>query len=269
MNEEVMNTEVNAAETAKAAQEAAVAGAAEGKAAEPTETMADFANELEASYKEFDERHNDYQEQEGPDAQKWADLLQMLQDKTVIKVKIKEAVKAGVVAYIDDIQGFIPASHISTKYVEKLEDWVGKYLEVVPITVEPERKKLVLSGRVVMKEREAAEKAAKMAAVKVGAVLEGTVDSIKDYGAFVDLESGVTGLLHVSQISSQRIKHPGVVLKEGQNIKVKILSAENGKISLSMKAIQPEDEPEEVFDYQESGAATTGLGALLKGLKLQ
>ncbi|MCI8765652.1 MAG: 30S ribosomal protein S1 [Lachnospiraceae bacterium] len=269
MNEEVMNTEVNAAETAKAAQEAAVAGAAEGKAAEPTETMADFANELEASYKEFDERHNDYQEQEGPDAQKWADLLQMLQDKTVIKVKIKEAVKAGVVAYIDDIQGFIPASHISTKYVEKLEDWVGKYLEVVPITVEPERKKLVLSGRVVMKEREAAEKAAKMAAVKVGAVLEGTVDSIKDYGAFVDLESGVTGLLHVSQISSQRIKHPGVVLKEGQKVTVKVIGAGDGRISLSMKALEQGEEPkEEVFNYKESGAATTGLASLLKNIKL-
>ena len=186
MNEEVMNTEVNTAE-ANAPETTQEAKAEPVKAEEPAQSMADLANELEASYKEFDQRHNDYQEQEGPDAQKWADLLEKMQDKTVIKVKIKEAVKAGVVAYIDDIQGFIPASHISTKYVEKLEDWVGKYLEVVPITVEPERKKLVLSGRVVMKEREAAEKAAKMAAVKVGAVLEGTVDSIKDFGAFVDL----------------------------------------------------------------------------------
>ena len=267
MNEEVMNTEMNAAEAVQKA-EAAEAAKAE-PVAEPEETMADFASELEASYKEFDERHNDYQEQEGPDAQKWADLLQMLQDKTVIKVKIKEAVKAGVVAYIDDIQGFIPASHISTKYVEKLEDWVGKYLEVVPITVEPERKKLVLSGRVVMKEREAAEKAAKMAAVKVGAVLEGTVDSIKDYGAFVDLESGVTGLLHVSQISSQRIKHPGVVLKEGQKVTVKVIGAGDGRISLSMKALEQGEEPkEEVFNYKESGAATTGLASLLKNIKL-
>ena len=270
MNEEVMNTEVKTEETAAAAQEAAAADTAKAEpAAEPTETMADFANELEASYKEFDERHNDYQEQEGPDAQKWANLLQMMQDKTVTKVKIKEAVKAGVVAYIDEIQGFIPASHISTKYVEKLEDWVGKYLEVVPITVEPERKKLVLSGRVVMKEKEAAEKAAKMAAVKVGAVLEGTVDSIKDYGAFVDLESGVTGLLHVSQISSQRIKHPGVVLKEGQKVTVKVIGAGDGRISLSMKALEQEDEPkEEVFNYKESGAATTGLASLLKNIKL-
>lgn len=281
MNEEVKNTEVNTAEPTEAAAvvpeavQAEAVNAAEPAAepvkaeTEPAETMADFASELEASYKEFDERHNDYQEEEGPDAQKWANLLEMMQDKTVTKVKVKEVVKSGVVAYIDEIQGFIPASHISTKYVEKLEDYVGKYLEVVPITVEPERKKLVLSARVVMKEKEAAEKAARMAAVKVGAVLEGTVDSIKDYGAFVDLETGVTGLLHVSQISTQRIKNPGVVLKEGQKVKVKVIGVGDGRISLSMKALeQGEETKEEVFNYKESGAATTGLASLLKDIKL-
>ncbi|HIT62855.1 MAG TPA: S1 RNA-binding domain-containing protein [Candidatus Ventrimonas merdavium] len=236
---------------------------------EVKETMEDFASELEASYKEYDERRNPYQEQEGPDAEKWAELVEQMQNKTVTKVKVKEAVKGGLVTYIDDIQGFIPASQISTKYVEKLEDMVGQYLEVVPITVTPENKKLVLSGRVVMQQKEAAEKAAKMEAVQVGAVVEGTVDSIKDYGAFVDLENGLTGLLHVSQISTQRIKHPGVVLKEGQKVTVKIIGLKDGKISLSMKALAEEpQEKEETFHYKETGAATTGLGALLKGIKL-
>ncbi len=234
------------------------------------ETMDDFAKELEASYKEFDERRNPYQDQEGPDAEKWAELVQQMQDKTVSKVKIKEAVKGGLVTYIDEIQGFIPASQISTKYVEKLEDMVGQYIEVVPITVTPENKKLVLSGKVVMQEKAAAEKAEKMTAVQVGAVVEGTVDSLKDYGAFVNLEGGLSGLLHVSQISTQRIKHPGAVLKEGQQVTVKIIGLKDGKISLSMKALA-EDTPverEEVFNYKESGQATTGLGALLQGLKL-
>ena len=183
---------------------------------EVKETMEDFASELEASYKEFDERRNPYQEQEGPDAEKWAELVQQMQDKAVLNVKVKEAVKGGLVTYVNDIQGFIPASQISTKYVEKLEDMVGQHLEVTPITVVPENKKLVLSGRAVMKQKEEEEKAAKMAAVEVGAVVEGTVDSLKDYGAFVNLDGGLSGLLHVSQISTQRIKHPGVVLKEGR-----------------------------------------------------
>lgn len=241
----------------------------EVKVTAPEETMADFAAELEASYKEFDEKRNPYAEQEGPDAEKWANLAQMMQDKTVTKVKIKEAVKAGLVAYIDDIQGFIPASQISTKYVEKLEDWVGQYLEVVPITVDLEKKRLVLSGKVVQKEKEEAEKAARLAAIKVGAVMEGVVDSIKDYGAFVDLDNGLTGLLHVSQISKERVKHPGAVLKEGQKVTVKVIKVGDGRISLSMKALEPDEEKtEEVFNYKETGAATTGLGALLKGLKL-
>jgi len=236
---------------------------------EVKETMDDFARELEASYKEFDERRNTYVEQEGPQAEAWAELVQMLQDKTVTKVKVKEAVKGGLVTYIGDIQGFIPASQISTTYVEKLEDWIGQYLEVVPITVDPESKKLVLSGKVVMKEKEAALKAEKMAAVKVGAVVEGVVDTLKDYGAFVNLDGGLTGLLHISQISNQRIKHPGVVLKTGQNVTVKIIGINDGKISLSKKVLETEEmQPEEVFDYKESGAVTTGLGDLLKGIKL-
>ncbi len=266
MSEEVKDMVVGANGSAQA-EEGPVK--AEAAVQEPVETMEDFASELEASYKEFDQKRNDYHDQEGPDAQKWADLLDMMRDKTVTKVKVKEAVKAGVVAYIDDIQGFIPASHISTKYVEKLEDWVGKYLEVVPITVDPERKKLVLSSRVVMKDKEEAQKAEKMASVKAGAVLEGVVDSLKDYGAFVDLDNGLTGLLHVSQISSQRIKHPGVVLKEGQKVTVKVIAVGDGRISLSMKALEAADEPkEEVFHYKETGAATTGLASLLKDIKL-
>ena len=268
--------EAAAPETAEApAGEPSAEGAAPATAAavkeEPAESMEDYAKELEASYKAFDERHfEQIPEEEGPEAEKWAELRQMMEDKTVIKVKIKEAVKAGVTAYVDDIQAFIPASQISTQYVEKLEDWVGKHIEVVPITVDSEKKRLVLSGRVVQKEREAAEKAAKMAAVKAGSVLEGEVESLKDYGAFIKLDVGVTGLLHVSQISRQRIKHPGVVLKEGQRVTVKVLGVNENKISLSMRALESEDEPREteVFDYKESGQAVTGLGSLLKGIKL-
>ena len=85
---------------------------------EVKETMEDFASELEASYKEYDARRNNaYQDQEGPDAEKWAELAQQMEDKTVLKVKVKEAVKGGLVAYVDDIQGFIPASQAADHYI--------------------------------------------------------------------------------------------------------------------------------------------------------
>lgn len=78
----------------------------------------------------------------------------------------------------------------------------------------------------------------------------------------------MTGLLHISQISNQRIKHPGVVLKEGQKVKVKILSVADGKISLSMKALEADEQEETVdFHYESTGEAATGLGDLLKNLK--
>ena len=139
------------------------------------------------------------------------------------------------------------------------------------ITVDPEKKRLVLSGREVEKEKKAAQRKERLAQFKAGDVVEGTVDNIKDYGAFVKLADGIDGLLHISQISTQRIKHPGAVLKEGQTVKVKILSIADGKISLSMKALieqETEEEEHETFDYKETAAATTGLGDLLKGLKL-
>lgn len=205
---------------------------------------------------------------EANDVLAWDKLKKMMEERIVVKVKIAEIVKSGAVAFLEGIRGFIPASKLAAEYVENLEEWAGKTLEVTVIAVEEENKRLVLSGREVAREKLAQENRKRVSKCQVGAVVEGTVETLKDYGAFVTLENGLTGLLHISQISNQRIKHPGVVLKEGQTIQVKILSTENGKISLSMKAIEPDEEPEEVFNYQETGAATTGLGALLKGLKL-
>ena len=243
----------------------------EVKEAAPMETMEDYAAELEASYKTLNQRHIEIAEEESGAGAKWAQFAQMMEDRTVVKVKIAEAVKGGVVTSLEEVRAFIPASQLSTEYVEKLEDWQGKYVEAVIITVDPEKKRLVLSGREVEKEKKEAQKKERMAQFKAGDVVEGTVDSIKPYGAFIKLDDGVDGLLHISQISTQRIKHPSAVLTEGQTVKVKILSAQEGKLSLSMKVLaeqQADKEEHETFDYKETGSVSTGLGDLLKGLKL-
>lgn len=240
-------------------------------AEEPVETMEDFAAELEASYKTLNKRNIELSEEESGQGAKWAQFAQMMEDKTVVKVKINEAVKGGVVTSLEEVRAFIPASQLSTEYVEKLEDWQGKYVEAVIITVDPEKKRLVLSGREVEKEKKEAQKKERMAQFKAGDIVEGTVDSIKPYGAFIKLDDGVDGLLHISQISTQRIKHPSAVLTEGQTVKVKILSTQEGKLSLSMKVLaeqQADREEHETFDYKETGTVSTGLGDLLKGLKL-
>lgn len=201
----------------------------------------------------------------------WDKLKTMMEERTVVPVKIAEIVNAGAVAYLEGIRGFIPASRLSDEYVEDLKEFDGKTIEVTVITADEETHRLVLSGREAAREKKQEETNKKIAKCEVGAVMNGTVETLKDYGAFVELENGLTGLLHISQISTKRIKHPGAVLKEGQNIKVKIISTANNKISLSMKELieeEAEREAEDTYGYKEEGQASTGLADLLKGLKL-
>lgn len=201
----------------------------------------------------------------------WDKLKKMMEERTVVKVKISEVVNAGAVAYLEGIRGFIPASRLSDEYVEDLKEWDGKTIEVTVITADEEERRLVLSGQEPALEKKQAETNRKIEKCEVGAVMNGTVETIKPYGAFVALENGLTGLLHISQISTQRIKHPGAVLKEGQEVRVKILSTADNKISLSMKVLAEEAaeaESHSTYDYKEEGQASTGLAALLKNIKL-
>ena len=125
----------------------------QAEAQEPAQTMEDFAEELEASLAAMDQDRIEAQEDDSKEGAQWAQFAQMMEDKTVVKVKISEAVKGGVVAYVDGVRAFIPASQLSTSYVEKLEDWQGKYVETVIITVDRAKKRLVLSGRQVEMEK--------------------------------------------------------------------------------------------------------------------
>ena len=205
---------------------------------------------------------------EANDKMAWERLRTMMEERTIVPVKITEIVNGGAVAKLEGMRGFIPASRLDAAYVEDLEEWNGRTVEVTVIMVDEEKNRLVLSGREAAREKQQEEKKKKIAKCEVGSIMEGTVETIKPYGAFVSLENGLSGLVHISQISRNRISHPGAVLKEGQKVTVKIISTADSKISLSMKAVEPDEAPEEeVFNYHESGEATTGFGELLKGLK--
>lgn len=204
----------------------------------------------------------------------WDKLKELLENETVVTIKVSEAVKAGVVAYLYGIRGFIPASQITTAYVEDTESYVGKELEVRVITVDEEDDRLVLSGKSVALEKEAEERNHKIAMLVPGSIVEGTVESLMPYGAFINLGDGLTGLVHISQICERRINKPSEVLKEGQHVKAKLLNTNDGKISLSMRALEEEmvdtsvEEKEDLSAYTSDESASTSLGALLKGLKL-
>ena len=201
----------------------------------------------------------------------WKKLQQYLEEKTVLDVKVGGVVKGGVVAYVEGIRGFIPASKLSLSYVENLEDWLNKEIQVQVITVEPEKKRLVLSARELLREKAAEERRAKISNVQVGLVTEGKVESIQPYGAFIDLGDGLSGLVHVSQISDKRINTPDAVLKVGDTVKVKVIAIKDGKLSLSMKALKDvaaEEVREEKVVLPKSEELTTNLGELFKNIKL-
>ena len=231
-------------------------------------TMDDFKEELEASFQ--DTQENDVADITDP---AWQTLVQYLEDKTVLTVKIGGIVKSGVVAYVEGIRGFIPASKLSLGYVENLEDWLNKKIQVQVITADPENQKLVLSARELLREKAAEERRSKLASVQVGLVTEGKVESIQPYGAFIDLGNGLSGLVHISQISTQRIKSADQVLHVGDEVDVKVIGIKDGKISLSIKALaeDAEKEQEEELEHVEIPkveAIGTSLGDLFKNIKL-
>lgn len=203
----------------------------------------------------------------------WDKLKSVMENQENVTVKVTDVTKGGVVAYLEGIRGFIPASKLSLEYVDEaeLESYLHQSLEVRVINVEEENKRLIMSAREILKEAADAERAKKISNVQVGLVTEGIVETLKPYGAFVNLGNGLSGLLHISQICQNRIKHPGVVLKEGQTVKVKITEIKDGKLSLSMKALEDiaaKEIEEEVFEIPETEEVTTSLGSLLAGLKL-
>jgi small subunit ribosomal protein S1 len=202
----------------------------------------------------------------------WDKLRTMQETMENVSVKVTEVTKGGVVAFLEGVRGFIPASKISLEYIEEedLESYLHKTLEVRVINADEENRRLVMSARDILKEAADAERAKKISNVEPGLVTEGIVESLKPYGAFVNLGNGLSGLLHISQICQNRIKHPGVVLKEGQTVKVKITEIKEGKISLSMKALEDvaaKEIEEEVFDMPETEDVTTSLGDLLSKFK--
>ena len=209
---------------------------------------------------------------EANDVLAWDVLKEYMEQEKKLSVKVNEAVNGGVVAYLEGIRGFIPASQLDLGYVEDVTPYVGKNLEVKVTEVNKEKEKLILSAKVVLKEAAKEEHDHKVAMIVPGTILEGTVESLQTYGAFVALQDGLSGLVHISQISQKRIKKPSEVLKVGNIVKVKVLNTNEGKISLSIKAVEEEREAEEMesLEAQEYGSdesVGTSLGDLFAKLK--
>lgn len=228
------------------------------------ESMDDLTKELEESYKVMGDGEFDTDT-----LLAWQKIQEYLQSGEILTVEISGIVNKGVIALVEGVRGFIPVSRLDIKHVEDTNPWLGKTVRVRVIQADMESGKLVLSAREILKEEAREEKKRKISTIKVGEVLEGTVESLQDYGAFIALGDGITGLCHISQISLEKIKHPKAVLEEGQKVTVKVIKNQDGKVGLSIKALLEAQVQEEEADFEipESEEIGTSLGDLFKNIK--
>ena len=227
-------------------------------------TMQDMEKELEESYKMMGDGEHDTDT-----LLAWKKIQELYETKADLTVEITGIVNKGAIALVEGIRGFIPVSRLSLEHVDDLNEWLGREVRVRIITADPEQDKLVLSAREILREERDAAKKLKISSIEVGSVFTGKVDSIQPYGAFVDLGDGVSGLVHISQISTERIKHPSAVLQEGQEVQVKVIGKQDGKLKLSMKALMEDKkkEEEEKVVIPKAESIGTSMGDLLKNLK--
>ena len=192
----------------------------------------------------------------------WEEINRAFENKELIDVEVTRQVNGGVIALYKEVSGFIPLSQLSDRFVEDSSEFIGQTLTVKVSRVDPRRNKAVFSHKAYLNEerQKALEKV--WANISVGDIVEGTVMRFTDYGAFVDI-GGIDGLLHISEISWGKLKHPKEVLEIGQKIHVKILSMneEKGKISLGLKQTIPE--PWTVIDENYS------VGQIVEGKVVQ
>ncbi|MBV7507151.1 30S ribosomal protein S1 [Bacillus sp. sid0103] len=174
------------------------------------------------------------------DAEKaWENLENQFQSGEIIETEVKDVVKGGLVVDLG-VRGFVPASLVEAHFVEDFSDYKGRTLTFKIVELDKEKNRLILSHRAVVEQEKGKQKQNRLSAVQVGQIIDGTVQRITDFGAFVDI-GGIDGLVHISQLSYDHVNKPSDVVHEGQQVQVKVLSVDrdNERISLSIKETLP------------------------------
>lgn len=169
----------------------------------------------------------------------WEDLERKFETKEVFEAEVKDVVKGGLVVDIG-VRGFIPASLVEAHYVEDFSDYKGKTLSLVVVELDREKNRVILSHRAVVEQEQLDKKQDFLQKLEVGSVIDGKVQRLTDFGAFVDI-GGIDGLVHISQLSHAHVEKPSDVVEEGQEVQVKVLAVDrdNERISLSIKETLP------------------------------
>jgi len=170
----------------------------------------------------------------------WKTLKEKHETGETVNAKVLEEVKGGLIAIAKGIKGFVPASHIDIGYVEVLQNFVGQELSMKVIEFNRSKGKVIFSRKALLEEEREKKKNEVLSSIKAGDRIEGEVKRLTDFGAFVDV-GGIDGLVHISEMSWNRIGHPSEVLETGQSVEVLVLGVEpeNERISLSLKQTKP------------------------------
>lgn len=172
-------------------------------------------------------------------AKSWDSLQEKFENNEIFEAEVNDVVKGGLVVDLG-VRGFVPASLVEPFFVEDFSDYKGKTLTFKIVELDKEKNRLILSHRAVVEEEQERERKNILASLKPGEIVEGTVQRLTDFGAFVDI-GGIDGLVHISQFSYEHVDKPSDVVSEGEKVNVKILSVdqENERISLSIKETLP------------------------------
>lgn len=187
----------------------------------------------------------------------WEEMVSRFENGTVFEAEVKDVVKGGLVVDLG-VRGFVPASLVEDHFVEDFTDYKGRTLTFKIVELDREKNRLILSHRAVLEAQKVEKKHQALQGIEEGQELEGTVQRLTDFGAFVDI-GGVDGLVHISQLSHQHVEKPSDVVAEGQSVRVKVLGIDrdNERISLSIKDTQP-GPWEEASDTIQKGSVLTG-----------
>ena len=169
----------------------------------------------------------------------WGRIVEKFESGEVFEVMVKDKVKGGLVVDIG-IRGFIPASLVESHFVEDFSSYLNNPITVKVVEIDREKNRVILSHKAVVEEEMSAKKSQTLESLEVGQVIEGTVQRLTDFGAFVDI-GGVDGLVHISEMAHSRVEKPSDVVTEGDRVKVKVLGLDldNEKVKLSIKETQP------------------------------
>lgn len=186
-------------------------------------------------------------------------LEETLEQDQVMQAPVKQVVGAGMVIDLGNgIEGFMPGSLVDTRYIPDFNEFKGKDISFKIIELDRDKGKLILSRKKIVEEETEKAKEETLKAIEVDSTIKGTVKRLTDFGAFVDI-GGIDGLVHISELSWERVNHPSEVIKVGDEIEVKVLEVipEKERISLSIRKTQPDPWTKAVEDI-ESGEVIKG-----------